>query len=115
MQIKVNFNNFHLMLFKVTYEIPDINAKLNKDEMYRHKLMFMCVVFNEYNYVKYFLKHKTSPFLNCVNKRNCVHAACYYGRIKILKLIWESDYSIIKGKKKPVILSPEKKLRWMNY
>ena len=52
------------------------------------------------SFVKLFLKHGTSPFIKSYKGRNCVHAACYQGRLDMLKLFFESNYMLVGVKTK---------------
>ena len=58
------------------------------------------IFLDEMNYVEIFLRYNTSPFYYAheIDQKNALHAACENGRVKMLKLFFESEYATSKKK-----------------
>ena len=57
------------------YRIPAHNKELSKKLSFQHKLMVLCVLYDDANFVRFLLKKQTSPFYCSYDGKNCIHVA----------------------------------------
>ena len=68
------------------------------------------------NFLKFFLRHYTSPFKIVYKQRNCVHAACFHGRLEMLKLFFDSDFYFKRGFicRRKILMTSKQKIEVVN-
>ncbi|CAD8181717.1 unnamed protein product [Paramecium octaurelia] len=94
---------------KEKFQIFDSKEELTTHQKYECRLQYWSARQGNQDFFIYFLKRKCNPFLNVYQGFNCLHIAAYKGKLKILKVILESDYEyydssgmLNKNAKKPI-------------